>query len=233
MENPQIALETLVREELGLDPSELGSPWGASIGSFLAFAIGALVPVIPFLFGANASLPFVVASAGLAAVSAFAVGASLSLFTGRHPLLSGGRQVALGAIAAPDLRYQARRGVSAGVRSYQLRQLQARESLPQVLAQGPHVLGARLLHQRVAVASAPELGRDPRLAQDLVHPVAGEVVGLAAELGHVGEGHVQGVHAHRLLDLVVLRLQEGDGPALADGVPVVQQYPAGVVVGQA
>lgn len=116
MENPQIALETLVREELGLDPAELGSPWGASIGSFLAFAIGALVPVIPFLFGANASLPFVVASAGLAAVSAFAVGASLSLFTGRHPLMSGGRQVALGAIAAA-LTFAIGRavGVSAGV----------------------------------------------------------------------------------------------------------------------
>ena len=116
MENPQIALETLVREELGLDPGELGSPWGASIGSFLAFAVGALVPVIPFLFGANASLPFVIASAGLATLAAFAVGASLSLFTGRHPLLSGGRQVALGAIAAA-LTFAIGRvvGVSAGV----------------------------------------------------------------------------------------------------------------------
>jgi VIT1/CCC1 family predicted Fe2+/Mn2+ transporter len=116
MENPQIALETLVREELGLDPGELGSPWGASIGSFVAFAVGALVPVIPFFFGANASLPFVVASAGLAAVSAFAVGASLSLFTGRHPLMSGGRQVALGAVAAA-LTFAIGRavGVTAGV----------------------------------------------------------------------------------------------------------------------
>lgn len=116
MENPQVALETLVREELGLDPGELGSPWGASIGSFLAFAIGALVPVIPFFFGASASLPFVIASAGLAALGAFAVGASLSLFTGRHPLLSGGRQVALGAVAAA-LTFAIGRavGVSAGV----------------------------------------------------------------------------------------------------------------------
>jgi len=116
MENPQIALETLVREELGLDPGELGSPWGASIGSFLAFAIGALVPVIPFFFGASAGLPFVVASAGLAAVATFAVGASLSLFTGRNPLLSGGRQVALGAVAAA-LTFAIGRaiGVSTGV----------------------------------------------------------------------------------------------------------------------
>jgi len=116
MENPQIALETLVREELGLDPGELGSPWGASIGSFVAFAVGAIVPVVPFFFGASAGLPFVVASAGLAAVAAFGVGASLSLFTGRHPLLSGGRQVALGAVAAA-LTFAIGRaiGVSTGV----------------------------------------------------------------------------------------------------------------------
>jgi VIT1/CCC1 family predicted Fe2+/Mn2+ transporter len=100
MEDPEVALDTLVREELGLDPSTLGSPWGASIGSFLAFAAGALVPVIPFFFGADASAPFVVAAAALSAVSLFAVGASLSLFTGRGALLSGVRQLGLGAAAA-------------------------------------------------------------------------------------------------------------------------------------
>ncbi len=47
--DPQTALDTLVREELGLDPDELGSPWGAAIGSFLAFAVGAVIPVIPYL----------------------------------------------------------------------------------------------------------------------------------------------------------------------------------------
>ncbi len=100
MENPEVALDTLVREELGLDPSALGSPWGASIGSFLAFAVGALVPVVPFFFGADASAPFVVAAAALSAVALFAVGASLSLFTGRSALLSGVRQLGLGAAAA-------------------------------------------------------------------------------------------------------------------------------------
>ena len=50
-ENPEQALDTLVREELGLDPDELGSPWGAALGSFLAFAIGAAIPVLPYLFG--------------------------------------------------------------------------------------------------------------------------------------------------------------------------------------
>ena len=99
MEDPEIALDTLVREELGLDPSQLGSPWGAAISSFLAFAVGAFVPVIPFLFG-EASTGYVVASAGLSAVALFAVGAGVSLFTGRSALYSGARQVAIGAGAA-------------------------------------------------------------------------------------------------------------------------------------
>ena len=99
MEDPEVALDTLVREELGLDPSQLGSPWGAAIGSFLAFAVGASVPVIPFLFG-EASTPYVVASAGLSAVALFALGAGVSLFTGRSGLYSGARQVAIGAGAA-------------------------------------------------------------------------------------------------------------------------------------
>jgi len=116
MENPEVALDTLVREELGLDPAALGSPWGASAGSFLAFAAGALVPVIPFLFSANASAPFVVASAVLTAIALFAVGAALSLLTGRGVLMSGGRQLALGA-AAGALTFGIGRivGVSAGV----------------------------------------------------------------------------------------------------------------------
>jgi len=100
MENPAVALDILVREELGLDPGELGSPWGAAAGSFFAFAAGAAVPVIPFAIAASAATGYVVASAALSAVALFAVGGSLSLFTGRRVLLSGGRQVALGAVAA-------------------------------------------------------------------------------------------------------------------------------------
>ena len=100
MENPEVALDTLIREELGLDPSALGSPWGAAIGSFLAFAAGAIVPVLPFLFSTNASAPYIVASAALSAVALFTVGATLSLFTGRGALVSGFRQLALGAVAA-------------------------------------------------------------------------------------------------------------------------------------
>ncbi len=103
MKEPEVALNTLVREELGLDPSELGSTWGAAIGSFLAFAGGAVVPVFPFLFAAaNDTVPtgLVMLSAVLSGLALFGVGASLALFTGRSPFLSGGRQLALGAAAA-------------------------------------------------------------------------------------------------------------------------------------
>jgi VIT1/CCC1 family predicted Fe2+/Mn2+ transporter len=99
MENPDVALDTLVREELGLDPSELGSPWGASGGSFVAFAFGALAPVVPFLFG-SASVGVIALSAALSGVALFGVGAGVSMFTGRSMIYSGARQVALGAAAA-------------------------------------------------------------------------------------------------------------------------------------
>jgi VIT1/CCC1 family predicted Fe2+/Mn2+ transporter len=99
MENPEIALDTLVREELGLDPSELGSPWGASGGSFVAFAFGAMVPVVPFFFG-SAATGVVALSAAVSGLALFGVGAGVSLFTGRSALYSGARQVALGAAAA-------------------------------------------------------------------------------------------------------------------------------------
>jgi len=99
MADPEVALETLVREELGLDPSELGSPWAASIWSFVAFAFGAIVPVAPFVF-ADASWPFVVASGALSGVALFGVGAALSLFTGRSAVRSGLRQLGIGIAAA-------------------------------------------------------------------------------------------------------------------------------------
>jgi VIT1/CCC1 family predicted Fe2+/Mn2+ transporter len=99
MQNPDIALDTLVREELGLDPSELGSPWGASGGSFVAFAFGAIVPVFPFFFG-SAAVGVIALSSVLSALALFGVGAGVSLFTGRSPSYSGARQVALGAAAA-------------------------------------------------------------------------------------------------------------------------------------
>ena len=96
--DPEHALDTLVREELGLDPDELGSPWGAAGGSFLAFGVGALIPVIPYLLGSG-SAAFLVAI-GLSLAALFAVGAGVSLLTGRSLLFSGARQVLIGAAAA-------------------------------------------------------------------------------------------------------------------------------------
>jgi VIT1/CCC1 family predicted Fe2+/Mn2+ transporter/rubrerythrin len=96
--DPETALDTLVREELGLDPDELGSPWGAAFGSFVAFGIGAIVPVIPYLFG-DGLLVFGLAL-GLSLAALFAVGAGVSLLTGRGVVYSGLRQVGIGAGAA-------------------------------------------------------------------------------------------------------------------------------------
>jgi VIT1/CCC1 family predicted Fe2+/Mn2+ transporter len=97
-EDPAVALDALIREELGLDPSELGSPSGAAISSFIAFALGALVPVVPFFFGADTV--HLVASLVLSGLALFGVGALISLFTGRSTLFSGSRQLLIGAVAA-------------------------------------------------------------------------------------------------------------------------------------
>lgn len=96
--NPAQALDTLVREELGLDPDELGSPWGAAGGSMVAFAIGALVPVLPYVFSSGATA--FVAAIALSGAALFAVGAGVSFLTGRSLLYSGTRQVLIGAVAA-------------------------------------------------------------------------------------------------------------------------------------
>jgi VIT1/CCC1 family predicted Fe2+/Mn2+ transporter len=98
LNDPEHALDTLVREELGLDPDELGSPWGAAFGSFVAFGLGAAVPVIPYVVAAGDGR-FVWAVV-LSLVSLFAVGAGVSLLTGRSLLFSGGRQVGIGMAAA-------------------------------------------------------------------------------------------------------------------------------------
>ena len=96
--DPEHALDTLVREELGLDPDELGSPWGAAAGSFVAFAVGALIPVIPYLVTTGS--PAFLAAIALSIGALFAVGAGVSLLTGRGLLYSGARQVLIGAAAA-------------------------------------------------------------------------------------------------------------------------------------
>jgi VIT1/CCC1 family predicted Fe2+/Mn2+ transporter len=97
-EDPETALDVLVREELGLDPDELGSPWGAAAGSFAAFAVGAVIPVVPYLLAAGT--PAFVASLGLSLAALFLVGAGVSLLTGKGVLFSGVRQLGIGAAAA-------------------------------------------------------------------------------------------------------------------------------------
>lgn len=92
------ALDTKVREELGLDPNALGSAWGAAISSFFAFGIGALIPLVPFLVAGG--LPAIVASFAAALAALFVVGAGVSLLTGRSLLYSGIRQVLIGGSAA-------------------------------------------------------------------------------------------------------------------------------------
>ncbi|HYM83441.1 MAG TPA: VIT1/CCC1 transporter family protein [Candidatus Dormibacteraeota bacterium] len=94
----EAALDTLVREELGLDPDELGNPWRAAIGSLLAFGAGAAFPVVPFLFGGGTAVFVTSIVVSLAAM--FAVGVGVSLLTGRSALFSGARQVAIGVVAA-------------------------------------------------------------------------------------------------------------------------------------
>ncbi len=96
--NPKQALDTLAREELGLNPDELGSPGGAAISSFVAFSIGASLPVLPFLLGYEADgVPI---AAALSGVALFIVGAALSLFSGQNAWFSGFRMFAIGAGAA-------------------------------------------------------------------------------------------------------------------------------------
>ena len=97
-QDPEAALDMLVREELGLDPDELGSPWGAAIGSFIAFGIGAVIPVIPFLFGGGLLITAI--SLGASLVALFAVGAGVSMLTGRSLVFSGLRQLGIGLGAA-------------------------------------------------------------------------------------------------------------------------------------
>ncbi len=99
MSTPGQALDTLSREELGIDPEELGGSAGAAAGtSFVLFAIGATVPILPFVFLAGTLA--IVLSAALSATALFGIGALITLMTGRGVLFSGSRQVLIGIAAA-------------------------------------------------------------------------------------------------------------------------------------
>jgi VIT1/CCC1 family predicted Fe2+/Mn2+ transporter len=95
---PERALDSMMRDEVGLDPSNIGGPWAAAISSFLAFTAGALIPLVPFLLlsGTPALVISVVVSLG----ALFLLGLGVSFLTSRPPIPSGLRQLALGGVAA-------------------------------------------------------------------------------------------------------------------------------------
>jgi VIT1/CCC1 family predicted Fe2+/Mn2+ transporter len=93
------ALDTLAREELSIDPSELGgSAWEAALTSFFLFSAGAIIPVIPHIF--LSGITAVIVSLILSAIGLFIIGAGTTLFTGRKVLFSGSRMVLFGLAAA-------------------------------------------------------------------------------------------------------------------------------------
>jgi VIT1/CCC1 family predicted Fe2+/Mn2+ transporter len=95
--NPEQALDVLSREELGLNPDDLGSPFGAALSSFLSFALGAAIPLIPFVATRNTATTTLVITAALTVLALFGIGLVLSLFTGRDALKGALRMVLIGA----------------------------------------------------------------------------------------------------------------------------------------
>ncbi len=99
MDDAERALDTMAREELGIDPDDLGgSPWTAAITSFILFSIGAIIPVAPFLFTSGTTA--ILLSAAGSAIGLFGLGAAISLMTGRNVWWSGTRQALFGIVAA-------------------------------------------------------------------------------------------------------------------------------------
>jgi VIT1/CCC1 family predicted Fe2+/Mn2+ transporter len=94
--NPEVALDVHVREELGVDPNDLPSPWVAAGSSFAAFAIGALIPLIPFVFGVGSLLPALL----LSALGLVVTGGIVGKITARPFWYGGGRQLLLGGLSA-------------------------------------------------------------------------------------------------------------------------------------
>jgi VIT1/CCC1 family predicted Fe2+/Mn2+ transporter len=94
--NPEAALEVHAREEIGLAPGDLPNPWLAAASSFASFVVGALIPVIPYIFGATTLLWSLV----LSLIGLFAAGAIVSQVTARTWWFSGLRQLFVGALAA-------------------------------------------------------------------------------------------------------------------------------------
>jgi len=92
--DPDAALRLHVREELGVDLDSIASPVTAAVSSFATFAVGALLPLLPYLFGAHS----LVATLIVGAVALLALGGMVARFTGRNPVVGALRQLALGAV---------------------------------------------------------------------------------------------------------------------------------------
>ena len=98
MADPNRALDTMAREELGLNPQDLGSPWSAAISSLLAFALGALIPIIPILFSSgNISI---ILSAIFSSLALFIVGGIVSVASGKNIFVGAARMLLAGTLAA-------------------------------------------------------------------------------------------------------------------------------------
>jgi vacuolar iron transporter family protein len=98
MRDPELALETHAREELGIDPNELGSPLAAALSSFLAFSFGAVLPLVPWFVAKGVGAT--VASVIVGALAAVGIGVALSAFTGRSAVRSAARQLVIASLAA-------------------------------------------------------------------------------------------------------------------------------------
>jgi VIT1/CCC1 family predicted Fe2+/Mn2+ transporter len=97
-EQPEQATRLLIFEEVGLDERSIGSPYQAGIGSFFAFTLGAVIPLVPYLL-AEGAIAFT-ASLGASLVALLALGYGISRLTHRSTLYSAVRQLVLGALAA-------------------------------------------------------------------------------------------------------------------------------------
>jgi vacuolar iron transporter family protein len=96
--NPEIALDTHARLELGIDPQAPGSAWQAAISSFLSFSVGAILPLFPWFFTEGSAA--VIASIVIGAIAALALGATIGLMSGRNVLTTALRQLGVAAVAA-------------------------------------------------------------------------------------------------------------------------------------
>jgi vacuolar iron transporter family protein len=98
MQDPEVALEVHAREELGVTPGRTGNPWQAAGSSFVAFGVGALIPLLPWLFFSGTTA--ILLSIGLGVVAVLGVGWTVAVFTGRSKPHAALRQLAFATVAA-------------------------------------------------------------------------------------------------------------------------------------